>query len=116
MQTYQALMLGHAVSILGDGFHSVARGLWVLQTTGSAKAMGMLFVTRILVTVLFSPLGGTLADRVDRRRGATLAVSNSLMMIALRSEVSPDFEASCRRERAWTRTDSCGPPTVTSAR
>jgi hypothetical protein len=34
-RTFVALWLGHTISVVGDGFHSVALALWVLQTTGS---------------------------------------------------------------------------------
>lgn len=67
-RTYQLITAGQAVSVLGDGFHNIALGLWVLKVTGSTAAMGMVYGTKILTTILLSPIAGTLADRVDRRR------------------------------------------------
>lgn len=67
-RTYQLITAGQAVSVLGDSFHSIALGLWVLKVTGSTAAMGTIYGTRILTTILLSPIAGTLADRVDRRR------------------------------------------------
>lgn len=67
-RTYQLITAGQAVSVLGDAFHSIALGLWVLQVTGSTAAMGTIYGARILTTILLSPIAGTLADRVDRRR------------------------------------------------
>jgi MFS family permease len=75
---------------MGDGFHSVALAIWVLTSTGSAKAMSAVLVTRILVSVLTGTVGGTIADRVDRHRlmwaldllrGATVAVIAYLVRI-----------------------------------
>lgn len=67
-RTFQLILAGHLVSILGDGFHSVALGIWVLQTTGSARAMSAVMVTKLLVNILLGAIGGTVADRFDRRR------------------------------------------------
>lgn len=66
-RTFVSLWLGQAISVIGDGFHSVALGLWVLQTTGSASAMAMIMSTRIIVSILLGAVGGTVVDRTDRR-------------------------------------------------
>lgn len=67
-RTFVLIWLGNAISVIGDGFHSVALGLWVLQTTGSATAMGGVMAARIIVGVLLGAVAGTVADRTDRRR------------------------------------------------
>jgi MFS transporter, DHA3 family, macrolide efflux protein len=66
-RTFLALLSGGTISALGDGFHTVAVGLWVLEGTGSAQAMGVLMATRILVTTLLGSLSGVISDRLDRR-------------------------------------------------
>lgn len=67
-RTYLANLIGHAISIVGDGFHSVALGFWVLQATGSGTAMATIMAVKAIVSVLLGPIAGTVADRVDRRR------------------------------------------------
>ncbi len=67
-RTFHLILAGHVISILGDGFHSVALGLWVLQSTGSAKAMSLVMGIRIAVGILLGPIAGTVVDRSDRRR------------------------------------------------
>lgn len=67
-RTYLANLIGHSISIVGDGFHSVALGFWVLQATGSGTAMATIMAVKAIVSVLLSPIAGTVADRVDRRR------------------------------------------------
>jgi DHA3 family macrolide efflux protein-like MFS transporter len=67
-RTFLFVWLGHALSVIGDGFHSVALGLWVLQTTGSGAAMGTVMAVKVLSSILLGPIAGTVADRVDRRR------------------------------------------------
>jgi MFS transporter, DHA3 family, macrolide efflux protein len=67
-RTFLALLSGQAISVIGDGFHSVALGLWVLQTTGSATAMATIMSVRVLTTILLGSFAGAVVDRVDRRR------------------------------------------------
>lgn len=67
-RTFLSIWAGHAISVLGDGFNSVAMGLWVLQTTGSASAMATVVSVRVIVGILLGAVAGTVADRVDRRK------------------------------------------------
>ncbi|HYF91425.1 MAG TPA: MFS transporter [Symbiobacteriaceae bacterium] len=67
-RTFLSIWLGHTISIIGDGFHSVALGLWVLQTTGSSTAMATIMAVRALSGVLLGAVAGTVVDRTDRRR------------------------------------------------
>jgi MFS transporter, DHA3 family, macrolide efflux protein len=79
-RTFVALWTGQAISVVGDGFHSIALGLWVLQTTGSATAMASIMTVRMLVTILLGSLAGAVVDRADRRR---LMVGMDLARFAL---------------------------------
>lgn len=67
-RSFLFIWIGNAISNLGDGFHSVALGLWVLQSTGSASAMAFVMAARIIVGTLLGAVAGTVCDRVDRRR------------------------------------------------
>ncbi|HLO02230.1 MAG TPA: MFS transporter, partial [Symbiobacteriaceae bacterium] len=64
---FLTIWLGHGLSVLGDGFHSVALGLWVLQTTGSSTAMATVMTIRVAASVLLGAIAGTTVDRVNRR-------------------------------------------------
>ncbi|HYF78882.1 MAG TPA: MFS transporter [Symbiobacteriaceae bacterium] len=67
-RTFISIWLGHTISVIGDGFHSVALGLWVLQTTGSSTAMASIMAVRALIGVTMGAVAGTVVDRSDRRR------------------------------------------------
>ncbi|HWI64841.1 MAG TPA: MFS transporter [Symbiobacteriaceae bacterium] len=67
-RTFLSIWIGHTISIIGDGFHSVALGLWILQTTGSSTAMAAIMAVRALTGVLLGAVAGTVVDRTDRRR------------------------------------------------
>lgn len=79
-RSFISILFGQIVSYLGDGFHSVALGLWVLQTTGSATAMATIMSVRVAATILLGPFAGTVADRVDRRK---LIIAMDLARFAL---------------------------------
>ena len=59
---------GTVVSLFGDWFNTLALYRLVLDLTGSEAALGGVFLTKMLPLALASPLGGVLADRLDRRR------------------------------------------------
>jgi MFS family permease len=59
---------GQALSYLGDGLRTLAIPLLVFRLTGSAIAVGTTWGLELLPYALVSLIGGSLADRVDRRR------------------------------------------------
>jgi MFS family permease len=59
---------GQALSYLGDGLRTLAIPLLVFHLTGSAVSLGLTFALEVAPFAFFSLLGGSLADRLDRRR------------------------------------------------
>jgi MFS family permease len=59
---------GQALSYLGDGLRTLAIPLLVFRLTGSATAIGWTWGLELLPYAVVSLVGGSLADRVDRRR------------------------------------------------
>ncbi|HEX3465714.1 MAG TPA: MFS transporter [Candidatus Elarobacter sp.] len=59
---------GQALSYLGDGLRRLAIPLLVFRLTGSATAVGLTWGLELLPFAIVSLVGGSLADRVDRRR------------------------------------------------
>jgi MFS family permease len=59
--------LGQALSYLGDGLRTIAIPLLVFKLTGSAVSLGVTFALEITPFALFSLVGGSLADRLERR-------------------------------------------------
>ena len=60
--------LGQALSYVGDGLRTLAIPLLVFKMTTSAVSLGVTFALEIMPFALFSAIGGSLADRLDRRR------------------------------------------------
>jgi predicted MFS family arabinose efflux permease len=61
------LLAGVAASEAGDWLYSLALLALVYERTGSSTWLGMTTAARMLPWVVFGPLGGVLADRIDRR-------------------------------------------------
>jgi MFS family permease len=59
---------GQALSYLGDGLRTLAIPLLVFRLTGSATAIGWTWGLEFVPYAFVSLIGGSLADRVDRRR------------------------------------------------
>ena len=68
-RNFRMLWFGQFVSLIGDHFNTVASVLLAISVTGgSGLPVGLVLALRFLPKILFSTLGGMLADRYDRRR------------------------------------------------
>lgn len=64
---FTLLWLGQLISILGDNIFTVALSWQVLILTGSAGAMSVVVIARLIPTIIFLLFGGVAADRFPRR-------------------------------------------------
>jgi len=67
-RNFTLLLLGQVFSLLGNGALRFALSMYVLEKTGSAAVFGTLLAVSMVPTILLTPFGGVLADRVDRRK------------------------------------------------
>ena len=65
---FTLMVAGQIISLFGNAILRFALSLHVLDTTGSAAAFGGILAVSMVPTILCSPLGGVLADRVPRQR------------------------------------------------
>jgi MFS family permease len=83
---FRLLWSARAVSFLGDSLSLVALMLHVAETTGQALAVAWLLLAGDFAPALLSPLTGTVADRLERRRvmvGCELLQGALVVVIAL---------------------------------
>ena len=66
-RNFTLLLLGQVFSLLGNGTLRFAVSMYVLEKTGSAAVFGTLLAVSMVPTVLLTPFGGVLADRINRR-------------------------------------------------
>lgn len=65
---YVRIWLGAFVSNIGTWVQAISLGVWVADTTGKAGWTGTIAALTYLPSVVLGPIGGALADRLDRRR------------------------------------------------
>ncbi len=70
---FGSYLAGNFVSNVGNWFQNVAAGIVVFDLTGSNTLVGMVGALQFLATLLLSPISGSVADRVDRRKMLMLA-------------------------------------------
>ena len=67
-RSFTLFYVGQAFSYAGDGLRLIAIPLLVYKLTGSALSLGVTYALELLPFSLFSVVGGSLGDRLDRRR------------------------------------------------
>ncbi len=64
---FRLYFFGQAVSLIGTWVQQVAMSWIVYRVTGSAFLLGVITFSGQIPILLFAPVGGLLADRLDRR-------------------------------------------------
>ncbi|MBV8371893.1 MAG: MFS transporter, partial [Candidatus Eremiobacteraeota bacterium] len=67
-RAFRQYFVGQSLSLLGDGLRTLAVPLLAYHLTHSALSTGAAFICEIVPFSLFSLVGGSLADRLDRRK------------------------------------------------
>ncbi|MCL2286767.1 MAG: MFS transporter [Firmicutes bacterium] len=62
------LTIGQVVSLFANGILRFAMPLYILYASGSPELMGRVMALSIIPTILVSPFGGALADRLNKKR------------------------------------------------
>lgn len=94
---YRRLWLGRTTSLVGDGIAPVALAFAILDLTGSATDLGLVFAAHSVVLIALVLVGGVVADRISPRLamlGADLTrmVSTGLIAALLLSGVAEIWE------------------------
>lgn len=81
-RTFRRFYAGQAISLTGTWVHQIASAWLVLQLTHSGVALGIQTALTFTPILLFGVWGGTVADRLDRRK-VLLATQSSFAVLAL---------------------------------
>ena len=88
-RNYRLLWVGTLISNSGDWMDQIALNWLIYQLTGSAVYLGILNVCRLTPILVFTLIGGVIADRVERRRLMfTTQLAAMLLALALAVLVS----------------------------
>ncbi len=82
-RNYRLYLGSQIVSFSGSWMQALAQSWLVLQLTGSGTALGTVVACQFIPTLLLSPYGGMVADRVDKRKliMATQATAGFLALV-----------------------------------
>ncbi|MFN8540738.1 MAG: MFS transporter [Thermomicrobiales bacterium] len=94
-RNYMLFLCGAFISAMGSWMQVIAQGWTVLQLSDSAFVLGLLGFVQLAPVLLFGALGGSLADRVDRRKfliqtqmvSAALAVALAVLQFMGRTTI-----------------------------
>ncbi len=78
-RNYRLYWFGQIGSLVGAWMQSVAQPWLVLELGGSPLQLGAVLALMFAPSMLFAPIGGVLADRVDKRR--VLMIVNAVAML-----------------------------------
>jgi predicted MFS family arabinose efflux permease len=84
-QPFRRRFLAESASVLGDNIAGIAITFAVLDLTGSATDLGLVFAARTVSLAVFVLVGGAIADRFPRQR---LMVASDLGRFATQSAVA----------------------------
>ena len=62
------LLTARFISVAGDNIHTVTTMLLVQKITGSALALGSVFIANTIPRIVFTMIGGVTVDRYDRKK------------------------------------------------
>src|SRR5579859_1211312 len=82
-RNYRLFFFGQLVSVAGTWMQSVAQSFLVLGLTHSGTQLGLTTAARFGPMLLFGPLGGLLADRMDKRRVLYLTQTAAALLAAV---------------------------------
>jgi MFS family permease len=80
-RNFALLWFGGLISIAGNWMLSVALPIYVYQLTGSILATGVMFMARMVPSLLLGSMAGVFVDRWDRKR--TMVICNLLLALGL---------------------------------
>ena len=69
---YTIMIMGQIISLFGNAILRFSLSLYVLEVTGSAAVFGTILAVSMIPTVLLSPFGGVLADRLPKQKIMTI--------------------------------------------
>ncbi|WP_433200471.1 non-ribosomal peptide synthetase/MFS transporter [Dactylosporangium sp. CS-047395] len=68
LREFYVMTAGQTTSLIGAALSSFALGVWAYQRNGRVADYALVTMLALLPSILLLPLGGAVADRIDRRR------------------------------------------------
>ncbi len=78
-RNFRLFWFGNMISLIGTWMQSVAQGWLVLQITNSPFLLGLVSMVSSLPVLFLSPIGGVLADKLNKHK--TIIITQSALLI-----------------------------------
>ncbi len=78
---YRHLWVGMLFQMGGMQMQSVVLGWFVYNLTGSISLLGLVMAVNGLPTLIFGPIGGVLADRIEKKRVVQIGHTTSMSLV-----------------------------------
>ncbi|WDV47559.1 MFS transporter [Clostridiaceae bacterium M8S5] len=83
-QNFFLFVVGSFISSFGTEIYTYAISLYVLRLTGSGLSYASTYISKIIPVILFNPIGGVLADKLDKKKLIVIMdTCNGLLFITL---------------------------------
>lgn len=82
VRNYRLFFIGQSISLSGTWIQRVAQAWLVLELTGSGTAVGVVTALQYVPLLVLAPIGGVIADRVNKRRMLMLTQTMSALSAA----------------------------------
>ena len=92
------MVIGQIISLFGNAILHFALPLYLLRETGSSALFGVVTACSFLPMVILSPIGGAVADRVNKRSmmaGLDFFTAGLILMYALIWGLAPPGACNC---------------------
>lgn len=76
---YRAWFIGQTISLVGTWMQTMAQQVLIYRLTGSAAALGMINFVALIPLIPLSLWGGSLVDRVSKRK--VIVITQSIMLV-----------------------------------
>ena len=83
VRNFRLFFIGQGISLVGTWMRRTAMGWLVYQITGSKALLGVIMGLATIPMFVFSPLAGSIADRVDKRRMIILTQVGAILCSGL---------------------------------
>src|SRR5262244_3057435 len=87
-RNYRLFFAGQLTSLVGTWMQSVAQSWLVYRLTGSAVLLGLVGFASQIPVLLLAPIGGSIADRHNRRRMLIMTQTASMLLAFMLSALT----------------------------
>lgn len=67
-RNFTIIIVGQLISMLGNSIQRFAFSLYILELTGSATMFSTILSIELIPTIILSPFGGAIADRISKKK------------------------------------------------